>query len=71
MMTNIMSIAGRFTKPPKAGAFDKDSGRPTPIAVRALLKYPDHPFATAAIDMPYSISRIQPIIHAKNSPNAT
>jgi len=71
MIIKIMTIAGRLTIPPNEGAFDNDSGRPIPIAVSALLKYPDHPFATAAIDIPYSIIRIQPITHAKNSPNAT
>ena len=71
IIISIMTIAGRLTIPPNEGALDNASGRLRPIAVRALLKYPDHPFATAAIDIPYSMSRIQPIIHAKNSPKAT
>lgn len=71
MIIKIIIDAGRLIIPFFAGGLVKNSGKPNPTAMRALLKYPDQPFATAAIAIPYSSSKIQPTIQAMNSPKAT
>ena len=62
--------AGKLTMPPASGPFVSSGGRPRPIAVSALLKYPDQPFATAATETPYSRIKSQAMIQATNSPKA-
>src|SRR5690554_2729104 len=70
--TRMMPMAGKFTNPGSGakGPLVSVAGKPRPIAVNALLKYPDHPFATAATATPYSRIRSQPMIQASSSPNA-
>ena len=70
MSIRMMADAGKLIMPPSIGALVSDSGKGMPIAVSALLKYPDQPLATAATEIPYSSNKSQPIIKAITSPNA-
>ncbi|MFA7348413.1 MAG: hypothetical protein WCZ86_11690 [Desulfurivibrionaceae bacterium] len=70
MRIRTMPAAGRLMIPPREGALVRDSGRVRPTAVRALLKYPAQPLATAAVATPYSRIRSQPMIQAISSPKA-
>jgi len=62
---------GQVDESARAGDLVSISGSAMPIAESALFKVARPALATAATDTLYSSSRIQPIIQATISPNAT
>jgi len=69
--TKTMNTAGRLTMPPACGPPESAAGSPAPMPSRKPLAYSAQPTATALTTREYSRIKLQPMIHASNSPITT